>query len=429
MPSGHYARSMAEIAMAAGNAQADNARRKGDIWGGVISSMGQIPLQMQAMQRQRSQDAMVLEDRTRQRQLADAQMANLTRDDERAGRAERRADMTAITAAETAALDQNLKKLELVGRLFGGVNDQTSYEAVVGQVGQLGADTSKFPKQYSQGFVKSQMYQAMTLKEQIEATRPDLQNVPAGTSVIDKRNPQAGVVFTAPTDPDKAADNTRAEAAQAETVRHNRAMERINAMQAGRSSAAQAETERHNRAMESAAKNQKVTGAQRKVLGFFNRMLEAERNARAVEDSVGGRDFAAEFMPGEWLENLARSDAGQKYTQSQRTFTEGRLRKESGAAIPSDEYEKDRSTNFKRPNDTSENVAQKRAARLTLLKGAANEAGKAFQEFYGEEASIDDLLSEFTDTVKMKAPDGTVKDIPASDVGYYKSRGATVVGQ
>jgi hypothetical protein len=146
-----------------------------------------------------------------------------------------------------------------------------------------------------------------------------------------------------------------------------------------------------------------ITGAERKTLGFFQRMLEAERNARAVEGQVGNRDFAAEYAPGAALENFLKSEAGQKYTQAQRTFTEGRLRKESGAAIPQGEYDTDRDTNFKRPGDKDESVAQKRASRLKLLRGAANESGRALQEFFGDDATIDSLLSEFTD----KQPPGT----------------------
>lgn len=140
-----------------------------------------------------------------------------------------------------------------------------------------------------------------------------------------------------------------------------------------------------------------VTGQERKVLGFFQRMLEAERNARAVEEKLGAQDFAAEYAPGEWLENFFRTPEGQQYAQAQRTFTEGRLRKESGAAINKDEYDKDRTTNFKRPGDTPEAIKQKRAARLITLRGAGNEAGKALQEFYGADASLDALLKEFAD--------------------------------
>lgn len=138
-----------------------------------------------------------------------------------------------------------------------------------------------------------------------------------------------------------------------------------------------------------------VTGQERKVLGFFQRMLEAERNARAVEDKIGLRDFAAEHAPTEWLENWMHSKEGQNYVQAQRTFTEGRLRKESGAAIANSEYDKDKTTNFRRPNDTPESIAQKRASRLTTLRGAANEAGRALEEFYGTGTTIDSLLSEF----------------------------------
>jgi hypothetical protein len=156
-----------------------------------------------------------------------------------------------------------------------------------------------------------------------------------------------------------------------------------------------------------------VTGSERKVLGFFQRMLEAERNARSVEGDVSGRDFAAEWLPGSVLENFAKSEAGQKYTQAQRTFTEGRLRKESGAAIPQGEYDTDRDTNFRRPGDTAESVKQKRSSRVKLLRGAANEAGRALQEFYGEDATIDALLSEFNepaDTSTGPAP-GTRRTI------------------
>lgn len=88
--------------------------------------------------------------------------------------------------------------------------------------------------------------------------KPDLMAVPFGQSVIDKSNPAGGTVFTAPQDPDKAADNTRADQQAAEVQRHNREMERIGRMQAGRSDAAAVEIARHNRAMEENARNAKL---------------------------------------------------------------------------------------------------------------------------------------------------------------------------
>jgi hypothetical protein len=149
-----------------------------------------------------------------------------------------------------------------------------------------------------------------------------------------------------------------------------------------------------------------VTGQERKALGFFQRMLEGERNARAVESKIGPQDFAAELAPGETLENFFRSPEGQQYVQAQKTYTEGRLRKESGAAIAKDEYTKDRDINFRRPGDDDKTLKQKRSSRITTLRGAANEAGKALQEFYGPDATIDSLLAEFAEKEAENVADG-----------------------
>lgn len=138
-----------------------------------------------------------------------------------------------------------------------------------------------------------------------------------------------------------------------------------------------------------------ITGQERGTLGFFNRMLEAEKNARGVEEKLGEKDLAAmQYAPGA-LENWLLSKEGQSYLQAQRMFTEARLRKESGAGIPMSEYEADRKTNFRMPNEKA--LANKRAGRLALLRSIGNAAGPALQEYYGEGASLDSLLSEFAD--------------------------------
>jgi hypothetical protein len=138
-----------------------------------------------------------------------------------------------------------------------------------------------------------------------------------------------------------------------------------------------------------------VTGAERKELGFFQRMLNAERNARAVEGDVSSWDVgASEWAPG-FLENWIKTPAGKKYAQAQRMFTEGRLRADSGAAVPQNEYEADATTNFRRGGDDDAVITQKRNSRLTTLRGQANRAGRALQEYYGDGVNIDELLKEF----------------------------------
>jgi hypothetical protein len=139
-------------------------------------------------------------------------------------------------------------------------------------------------------------------------------------------------------------------------------------------------------------------GAEKTALGFFNRMLQAERDARAVEKETGNWDAALSggipLLP-EFAENALKSGAGQKYTQAQRAYTEARLRKESGAAINKDEYENDRRMSFRNVGDKDDTLAQKRAQRLTTLRGLGTQAGRALQEHYGDDANLDALLKEF----------------------------------
>lgn len=175
-----------------------------------------------------------------------------------------------------------------------------------------------------------------------------------------------------------------------------------------------------------ATKGAMATGQQKSALAFFNRMLEAERNARSVEDKLKPSDIASSEYAPAFLENWLKSKEGQAYTQAQRMFTEARLRKESGAAINPSEYENDRRTNFRVAGDRPETIAQKRAARLALMRGLGNSAGPSLQEFYGEGASLDDLLKEFAEAqpaagasgggaFTVRAPNGKTYRFPSQE--------------
>jgi hypothetical protein len=153
---------------------------------------------------------------------------------------------------------------------------------------------------------------------------------------------------------------------------------------------AQREAERHHRGLEEAAitaaraKGVKpVTGAERKALGFYNRALEASDTIAPIEDSIGQMSLAGQTRL-QYAPNFLQSPEGQSYRQAQRTFTEARLRKESGAAVPTSEYENDAKTYFAQPGDTPKALEQKRKARQAVLDGIAFESGKAYDEFYGE---------------------------------------------
>lgn len=236
----------------------------------------------------------------------------------------------------------------------------------------------------------------------------------------------------------------RAAQAQQSTEAHQRAMERL-AAQAANKPAGEGKLVQIEGpdgvpiwVRESDAVNKRVanaprqpTGADRNTLNYFNRMLQAERDARGVEDKVGNWDSGlseAPLMPS-MLENWLHTDAGQKYVQAQRSYTEARLRKESGAAIPQNEFDSDRRTNFRSPYDKPDTLKQKRAMRLQTMRGIGNAAGRSLQEYYGEGTTLDSLLKEFEDKpsggpVSMVAPDGRELAVPADKVAEMEAHGA-----
>jgi hypothetical protein len=132
------------------------------------------------------------------------------------------------------------------------------------------------------------------------------------------------------------------------------------------------------------------TGEERKTLAFFNRAREAvetlttaPEGQSSLEQRIAGQSTVGQYR-GKYAPNILQTEDQQRYTQAQRAFTEARLRKESGAAIPEHEYENDRRTYFAQPGDGAAVVAQKQRARATVLAGLKAGAGKAYEEYYGE---------------------------------------------
>ncbi len=134
-----------------------------------------------------------------------------------------------------------------------------------------------------------------------------------------------------------------------------------------------------------------ATGQQRRALNFFNRGKEAEEIASSLEEGQEISPTKLKYVPD--FANVVLSDANQAYRQAQRTFTEARLRKESGATIKDDEYENDARTYFAQPGDSEATKAQKRALRRAVLSGIGFESGDALREFYGPEA--EGMLEEY----------------------------------
>lgn len=142
-------------------------------------------------------------------------------------------------------------------------------------------------------------------------------------------------------------------------------------------------------ARERAAIGRPPTGEQQKTLGFFNRMKDAIDTIEKVEDKLTDEDLLLiNNMPTwtpELLRNVRLSDSGRQYLQAIRTYTEARLRKESGAAIPTSEYETDRQAIGRAVKDDPATAANKKRTRRITAEGLAFGAGPAYREFYGRE--------------------------------------------
>lgn len=129
-----------------------------------------------------------------------------------------------------------------------------------------------------------------------------------------------------------------------------------------------------------------VTGAERQTLAFYNRAKEASEALAqgGLEERVSKQNGMGALW-GQYAPNIAQTKDQQLYRQAQRAFTEARLRKESGAAISTQEYENDGRIYFAQPGDSPETIAQKQKARQAVLDGLKFSAGKAYSEFYGED--------------------------------------------
>lgn len=134
-----------------------------------------------------------------------------------------------------------------------------------------------------------------------------------------------------------------------------------------------------------------VTGQERGVLAFYNRAKDAvavltEGGDQSLEQKMSKLGIVGQQRLGyEGIgSNYIKSEDEQRYRNAQRSFTEARLRKESGAAIPESEFENDRKTYFVQPGDSADTVKQKATLRQGVIDGLKFASGKAYEEFYGE---------------------------------------------
>lgn len=123
------------------------------------------------------------------------------------------------------------------------------------------------------------------------------------------------------------------------------------------------------------------TEGERNASGYADRMTAAERLIQKVAKQSPGAQkptFTEQATGGVgMIANFSRDEERQQYRQAQEDWVRAKLRKESGAAIPSDEMEREISVYFPQINDGPKVIGQKADARKVAEGAMRQAAGRA----------------------------------------------------
>lgn len=111
------------------------------------------------------------------------------------------------------------------------------------------------------------------------------------------------------------------------------------------------------------------TAAQGLVQGYADRLAQADVTINKV-----GEQFASPTAIGGVLPNFLKSGDRQVFEQAQRNFINAILRRESGAAIATSEFDSAARQYFPQPGDRPEVLQQKAANRQTVINSLYNQA-------------------------------------------------------
>lgn len=195
MPLGSsYANSMAQLAMAAGSAQADAVRQKGALWGQAMADLGRLPgdvlarrqartkgaMEADAYGRQRAIDALTLEDTraTAEKRKRMQEVFATAEDLPAALMALERIDPQAALDLQNKLLTTGMTRIETLARLAPTVKDQASHMAARKELSALGISV---PLTYTPDWWHERTMAAMTGKEQIDLLRQQREDRQAET--------------------------------------------------------------------------------------------------------------------------------------------------------------------------------------------------------------------------------------------------------
>lgn len=134
------------------------------------------------------------------------------------------------------------------------------------------------------------------------------------------------------------------------------------------------------------ATGDKLTDTERSGAGYAHRMSQIEPTIRTLEKD-GRPGFVTNLMGydgvGGKLRPYAESEAQQKYRAAQEDWVRAKLRRESGAAIPEAEMEREIRTYFVQPGESEDVAAQKQVSREAAMQQMRIGAGRAANQIGG----------------------------------------------
>lgn len=343
-----------------------------------------------------------------------------------------------IQAQQTAALQQRAAQLkfsndmaEAAGRIYMGVKDQTSWDAAKAKLAALGGDASALPAAYDPEFIKSELGQAQSVKDQFEMIKPKIEQIKTDDKIIfrdtNPRSPTFGKEML-PTEQmgmspyqqqqlaisrgqlgatqqrlafdqqkfewEKANPGFELKESEDGTIYgvNKRTLQSF-PVSVGAPAAAPGAAAAPEGGAEAPAptplrgKGSALTEAQAKAVGFAARAKEADQilNTTTFKPLAVATKQGLESVYGiggglGMVANQMMSPNDQKVDQAQRNFVNAVLRQESGAAISEAEFENARRQYFPQPGDSKAVIKQKADNRQTVIKSLETVAGPGMRK-------------------------------------------------
>lgn len=156
--------------------------------------------------------------------------------------------------------------------------------------------------------------------------------------------------------------------------------------------------------------------------GFAQRMRQAEDVFGNLTSNGFNRGTVGAGLSS-MLPAAAQGEALRSNEQAERNFVNAILRRESGAAISPAEFDNAAQQYFPRAGDTPEVIAQKAANRKQAVLTMQAAAGGAMDQV----DYVNPFKSPAPQGIRMQAPDGSVRIVPADQVEAAKAAGGKVL--